>query len=61
MIVRNTCGLTPNEIESVSIVNLRQQIWEEPGFFRDERDEMGLTAERTVRMLRQILDVTRNT
>ena len=40
MIVRNTCGLTPNEIESVSIVNLRQQIWEEPGFFRDESNKM---------------------
>ena len=40
MIVRNTCGLTPNEIESVSIVNIRQQIWEEPRFSRDERNKI---------------------
>jgi hypothetical protein len=40
MIVRNTRVLTPNEIKSVSLVNIRPQIWEEPGFFRDEIDEI---------------------
>jgi hypothetical protein len=37
MRVRDTRGLTPNLAKSVLVANANQQIWDEPGFFRDER------------------------